>query len=82
MVFERNIQTWIQSRVARFKHLRGGVAVIGSIPKRFASRAPVHLCSVIDMVMYSAAGKLLRRELRERAKKEMEDQGVEARPKL
>jgi len=31
--FEKNIQKWIKSKVARHKQLRGGVVVIGAIPK-------------------------------------------------
>ncbi|CAL1711282.1 unnamed protein product [Somion occarium] len=50
--FGKEVQKWIQSRVARHKYLRGGVIVIDAIPK-------------------SAAGKILRRELRELAKKEI-----------
>lgn len=30
----REVQTWIQSKVARHKYLRGGVVVVDSIPKR------------------------------------------------
>ncbi|KAK0460922.1 AMP binding protein [Desarmillaria tabescens] len=51
--FSRDVSSWIQTKVARHKFLRGGVAVIDIVPK-------------------SAAGKILRRELRERAKAEVE----------
>ncbi|KZT25992.1 AMP binding protein [Neolentinus lepideus HHB14362 ss-1] len=50
--FEKNVQQWVQGRVAKHKYLRGGVAVIDVIPK-------------------SAAGKILRRLLRDRAKTEV-----------
>jgi acyl-CoA synthetase (AMP-forming)/AMP-acid ligase II len=50
--FCRNIERWIQEKVAKHKYLRGGVIVVDIIPK-------------------SAAGKILRRELRERAKQEL-----------
>lgn len=52
VAFCREIETWIQKKVARHKYLRGGVVVLDIIPK-------------------SAAGKILRRELRERAKQEL-----------
>ncbi|TFK44864.1 AMP binding protein [Crucibulum laeve] len=53
--FAKEIQKWIQTKVARHKFLRGGVVVIDIIPK-------------------SAAGKILRRDLRERAKEELAGQ--------
>ncbi|KAH9996648.1 AMP binding protein [Russula compacta] len=49
--FPKDVQLWIEARVAKHKFLRGGVVIINAIPK-------------------SAAGKILRRELRERAKSE------------
>ncbi|KAM6502495.1 AMP binding protein [Amanita muscaria] len=52
VAFCREIETWIQKKVARHKYLRGGVVILDIIPK-------------------SAAGKILRRELRERAKQEL-----------
>ncbi|KAG7449634.1 AMP binding protein [Guyanagaster necrorhizus] len=51
--FARDVSSWIQTKVARHKFLRGGVTVIDVVPK-------------------SAAGKILRRELRDRAKAELE----------
>jgi len=85
--FASSIQRWIQSKVARQKFLRGGTAcmlfiwlehwhlrlagvvVITAIPKRLVhnSRLPHTLILNLD----SAAGKILRRELREQAKKEL-----------
>jgi len=50
--FQQDVAKWIQGRVAKHKFLRGGVVVIGIVPK-------------------SAAGKILRRELRDQAKKEL-----------
>ncbi|KAJ7099936.1 AMP binding protein [Mycena belliarum] len=50
-LFAMSVAKWMETRVARHKFLRGGVAVIDAIPK-------------------SAAGKILRRELRDRAKQE------------
>lgn len=47
------IWSWMETRVARFKLLRGGVVFLDTIPK-------------------SPSGKLLRRELREQAKKELQ----------
>jgi len=49
--WEKTIGTWLASKVAKHKQLRGGIVAIDVVPK-------------------SAAGKILRRELRERAKKE------------
>ncbi|KAJ7432182.1 AMP binding protein [Mycena galericulata] len=50
--FAKSIVKWMETKVAKHKFLRGGVAVIDVIPK-------------------SAAGKILRRELRDRAKEEL-----------
>ncbi|CAE6502398.1 unnamed protein product [Rhizoctonia solani] len=58
--FGKEVQTWIRSKVARHKFLRGGVSVIEAIPK-------------------SAAGKILRRQLRELAKKELAAAGPKAK---
>lgn len=33
--FPRNVQLWIEARVAKHKFLRGGVVIIDAIPKRF-----------------------------------------------
>ena len=33
--FEKEVQEWIKSRVARHKYLRGGVVVTQAIPKRY-----------------------------------------------
>ena len=49
--FSKEIQEWVQSRVAKHKFLRGGVVIIDQVPK-------------------SAAGKILRRQLRDLAKAE------------
>nr|GAT57814.1 AMP binding protein [Mycena chlorophos] len=49
--FEREVAKWMETKVAYYKRLRGGVVIIDQIPK-------------------SGAGKILRRELRERAKQE------------
>ncbi|KAJ7108778.1 AMP binding protein [Mycena epipterygia] len=50
--FANSIVKWVETRVAKHKFLRGGVAVIDVVPK-------------------SAAGKILRRELRDLAKEEV-----------
>ncbi|KAF9646482.1 acetyl-CoA synthetase-like protein [Thelephora ganbajun] len=49
--FSKEIQEWVQGRVAKHKFLRGGVVIIDQVPK-------------------SAAGKILRRQLRDLAKAE------------
>ncbi|KAJ3980740.1 AMP binding protein [Lentinula detonsa] len=51
--FEKSVANWMESKVAKHKYLRGGVVVIGEVPR-------------------SAAGKILRRELRALATMEME----------
>ncbi|CAE6437667.1 unnamed protein product [Rhizoctonia solani] len=58
--FGKEVQAWIQSKVAKHKFLRGGVSVIEAIPK-------------------SAAGKILRRQLRDLAKKELDAAGPKAK---
>ncbi|KIJ36336.1 hypothetical protein M422DRAFT_34299 [Sphaerobolus stellatus SS14] len=60
--FSHAIQSWIQTRVAKHKYLRGGVVLIDTIPK-------------------SAAGKILRKDLRELAKREHHVSGA-AKAKL
>ncbi|KAJ7665922.1 AMP binding protein [Mycena polygramma] len=52
--FADGVAKWMESRVAKHKFLRGGVCIIGAVPK-------------------SASGKILRRELRELAKREGSD---------
>jgi len=50
--FGKEVQAWIDNKVARHKRLRGGVVVVEAIPK-------------------SPSGKILRRELRDQARKEV-----------
>ncbi|KAF7378232.1 4-coumarate--CoA ligase-like 7 [Mycena sanguinolenta] len=52
--FAQGVAKWMELKVAKHKHLRGGVEVIDAVPK-------------------SAAGKILRRELRQLAKQEQVD---------
>lgn len=75
--FCASVQKWIQSRVARHKFLRGGVVVVDVIPKRSVS--PIFNGLIMESEAYlflqlisSPAGKILRRELRDRARKEFE----------
>ncbi|KAG9107916.1 hypothetical protein FRC07_008563 [Ceratobasidium sp. 392] len=58
--FAKEVQKWIQGKVAKHKFLRGGVSVLEIIPK-------------------SPAGKILRRQLRERAKEEINEAGIKAK---
>ncbi|QRV92769.1 AMP binding enzyme [Ceratobasidium sp. AG-Ba] len=58
--FEKGVQEWIRSRVAKHKYLRGGVCVIEAIPK-------------------SPSGKILRRQLRELAKKEAASESLKSK---
>ncbi|KAI5860242.1 acetyl-CoA synthetase-like protein [Durotheca rogersii] len=51
---ERDIATWMESRVVKYKRLAGGVKFVDAIPK-------------------NPSGKILRRELREQAAKEVGD---------
>ncbi|KAF9514741.1 hypothetical protein BS47DRAFT_1392176 [Hydnum rufescens UP504] len=55
--FRKEIQEWIKTKVADHKFLRGGVIIIDTVPKR-------------RTLTFSASGKILRRTLRELAKKE------------
>jgi hypothetical protein len=69
--FAQGVQKWVTTKVARHKFLRGGVIVIDAVPKRWdALLFPLPLAA--DRPFYcSAAGKILRRELRDLAKKEL-----------
>lgn len=71
--FAKEVQKWIEPKVAKHKYLRGGVVVTDSIPKRYDSSITYSLYELTrhSSCIYSAAGKILRRELRERAKKEI-----------
>ena len=60
---EKEIQDWLNARVAKHKMLRGGIRFVDEIPK-------------------SAAGKILRRVLKERAAVEEEERKREGRAKL
>jgi hypothetical protein len=40
--FPKDVQLWIEARVAKHKFLRGGVVIIDSIPKRFVTSNDVH----------------------------------------
>ena len=51
-VGEKDIQDWFKTRVAKHKHLVGGVALVDEVPK-------------------SASGKILRKIMREWAKKDV-----------
>jgi acyl-coenzyme A synthetase/AMP-(fatty) acid ligase len=70
----KEVQEWVKPRVGKPKHLRGGVIVIPEIPKRLV------ICAVAifyelepdtRLFLFSPAGKILRRVLRERAAKEV-----------
>jgi 4-coumarate--CoA ligase len=99
IAFEQSIQKWVEGRVARHKFLRGGkrfpltkddtdaasqqgVAVIDVVPKRYEDSIQSFLG--VLMILYSAAGKILRKELRTRAKIELEgrDPGAVIKGKL
>jgi len=69
--FSEGIKKWIQGKVARHKFLRGGVVVIDVIPKRFVQSPPTIWIATDHCSSISAAGKILRRELRDRAKLEL-----------
>ncbi|KAA1470605.1 AMP binding protein [Dentipellis sp. KUC8613] len=58
--FEKEIQDWFAQRVAQYKRLRGGVAIVDSIPK-------------------SPSGKILRRQLRDRVKAELDTEKARAK---
>lgn len=54
VAFGKEVQKWMEKKVAKHKYLRGGVAVVDAIPK-------------------SAAGKILRQQLKERARAELKE---------
>jgi hypothetical protein len=74
-MFAKSVQTWIRTRVAKHKYLRGGCIVIDAIPKRceiFFLKQPriiTHMCPSC-----SAAGKILRKELRIIAAEELKNE--------
>lgn len=53
-ILPKEIASWVESRVANYKRLRGGVVLVEMIPK-------------------TASGKILRKDLREMAKREISD---------
>jgi acyl-CoA synthetase (AMP-forming)/AMP-acid ligase II len=70
--FGFSVQKWIKTKVARHKFLRGGVVVIETIPKRYVCGFLDECVAFVDQsAAYSASGKILRRELRDRAKEEL-----------
>lgn len=69
--FEGEIKDWVKGRVAYHKQLRGGVSVIEAVPKRYA----YNICKFLGFKAdhdFSAAGKILRKDLRAKAKLEKE----------
>jgi len=67
----KEVQEWIKPRVGKPKHLRGGVIVIPEIPKRSViCRALLRVEGDVWSV-FSPAGKIIRKVLRERAAKEV-----------
>jgi acyl-CoA synthetase (AMP-forming)/AMP-acid ligase II len=81
---EKDITDWLASRVVKYKQLKGGVVFVDAIPK-----VPVSLLSfsvrgaASSRLTYchSKSGKILRKVLRERAKREVSN-GLEVRAKL
>lgn len=72
--FSADVAKWIEGRVARHKFLRGGVVIIDAIPKRYVKplSREIRKCLINLFLFFSVAGKIIRRELRELAKREME----------
>ncbi|KAG8720269.1 hypothetical protein FRC08_000705 [Ceratobasidium sp. 394] len=68
--FESGVQTWIQDKVAKHKYLRGGKLV--SCPRKRYLTWIIGVC-VIEAIPKSPSGKILRRQLRDLAKKEMSE---------
>lgn len=74
---EADVASWLAARVARHKQLAGGVMFIDAIPKIPVCLFPTYLWCLLT----PQSGKILRKTLRERAKKELAREG-EVRPKL
>ena len=65
------MQKWIEGRVAKHKFLRGGACSFLLFRVFVLSNNCASGVVVIDAVPKSAAGKILRRQLRDRAQKEL-----------
>jgi 4-coumarate--CoA ligase len=63
------VRRWVDDNVARHKRLRGGVIVVDGIPKRYVGTRPYS--SERRSHTFSAAGKILRKELRAAAAAEL-----------
>ncbi|KAL1593133.1 hypothetical protein SLS60_010740 [Paraconiothyrium brasiliense] len=59
------IKTWLAERVSRAKRLDGGVIFLDVIPKNPVS---IKVCGSVSWLMRWQSGKILRKELREKAK--------------
>lgn len=57
--------------MAYHKQLRGGVVLIEAVPKRSVYALEI-MCALLIDISNSAAGKILRNQLREKAKLELE----------
>lgn len=84
---ERDVAAWMEGKVVRYKHLRGGVKFVESIPKNpvspccFSFSVAFREKKVADqerLVSSIQSGKILRRQLRDQATKEVGDRKPKA----
>ena len=51
IAFRKSVATWIASRVAKHKLLRGGVVLINAVPKRYVRTEFVRVDCTVDNLM-------------------------------
>lgn len=81
---EQDIADWLASRVVKYKQLKGGVVFVDAIPKVPVSLSSFSVRGAASSRLtycHSKSGKILRKALRERAKREVSN-GLEVRAKL
>jgi hypothetical protein len=69
-------------QVANHKRLRGGCILVDAIPKRYVLRTPISTAMLSGREHPSAAGKILRKQLRAMAKEQEVTQRQQAMAKL
>ena len=75
--FSKEIVEWMTKTVSNHKRLRGGCILVEAIPKSFVIIDFVGTSYIdIPFLPFSPAGKILRKDLRARANKEVEEEEV------